>query len=143
MADWLKAHSRCRYSFSTSAAIAPYVAGQIGITTAEAFARRHEDRELWRRVGDALRADDPAFLARKTLAGGDLSVGIRARVEIEAVQRERLVDLTLWVDRAVPPDPTLEFGPEMADVVIQNHWGLSELYARLAKFANALGILRC
>lgn len=140
-ARWLSARTRLHYALSTSEVIAPEIARRKGIAVTEAFANRHRDRDEWRRVGDEMRARDPAALARKTLAAGDICVGIRARVEIEAVIRERLVDLVVWVDRDVPEDPTLEYGAEMVDVVILNHWGVEELHGRLERLARTWGVL--
>ena len=141
IANWLHANtSLCYLGYSTSRVICPHAARQLGISEDEAFARRHEDRALWRRIGDELRAHDPAHLAREVLKHQDVCVGIRARCEIEAAQRERLVDLTLWVARDVPNDETLEYGSEVADLIIENRQSLSHLHARLSRLARALGL---
>jgi hypothetical protein len=141
-AAYFHEHTRCRYALSTSEVIAPVAAARLGLPVAEAFARRHEDRATWRAIGDEMRANDPAALARETLRHGDICVGIRAIVEIEAVRREGLVGLIIWIDRDVPPDPTLEFGSEQADIVIENRWDLPAFHARLRRLANAMGVLR-
>ena len=141
-AAWLSANTTLHYALSTSQVIAPHAAKRLGLSVDEAFRRRHEDRELWRRLGDELRRDDPARLARETLAVGDLCVGVRARVEMEAVISEGLVDLVLWVDRDVPPDLTLEFDAGLADVILPNHGTVAELHGRLRRLARALGVLR-
>ena len=139
-AEWLAANTPLRYTGSCSSVIAPHAARRLGLGVTEAFARRHEDRDLWRAIGDELRRDDPAALARETLRHGELCVGVRARVEIEAVIRERLVDLVLWIDRDVPPDPTLEFGPEVATVILPNRGTLADLHGRLRALARAWGL---
>ena len=142
IADWLKTHTTLRYWGSCSQVILPYAAAEQGIGEAEAWATRHANRDLWFRIGNRLRTGDHAALARKTLENGDICVGVRARAEMQSVIDEGLVDLVLWVSRrGTPDDPTLEFGPELADIVIGNHWGLSELHGRLAKLAKSWGVL--
>lgn len=142
-AAYLAAHTRLRYWGPTSKVIAPHAAERLGMNAVEAYRLRHANRPLWRQIGDELRANDPAFLARVTLQRGDINVGVRARVEIEAVRRERLVDIAVWVDRAgIPDDPTLEFGPEMCDVLLPNHWGIPELHGRLRNLALSWGVLK-
>lgn len=141
-ADWLAANTRLRYTGSCSSVIAPVVAERYGMTVAEAFARRHEDRDLWFRTGNEMRASDPAALARETLRKGDICVGIRSRAEIEAVLSGGLVDLAIWVSRPnLPVDPTLEYGVEMADIVIRNHAGLDEFHGRLHRLAASWGVM--
>jgi hypothetical protein len=138
---WLDSHTPLRYSgFSTSRAILPHAARRLGISEAEAWATRHERRAVWRVIGDELRRDDPAFLAREALRHGDICVGIRARCEMEAAQREGLVDLTIWVDRDVPVDDTLEFSRDVADIILPNHWGIEDLHGRLRRLAISWGL---
>ena len=142
-AEWFAANTRLRYWGSTSQVITPHAAKRLGISEREEFRRRHEDRALWRQIGDELREVDPAALARVTLWDGDLNVGVRSLREIAAVRRERLVDVALWIDRpGVPEDPTLEFDESFADVIVPNRWGLPEFHARLANLARAWGVLR-
>lgn len=140
-AHWFRDHTGLRYFGPTSMVITPHAAMRLGLSLDEAYARRHEDRALWRKIGDELRAHDSAHLARTTLNAGDIVVGVRARVEMEAVQSESLVDLTLWISREVPPDDTLEFGSEVADVVIENHWDLPAFHRRLERLARSWGLL--
>ncbi len=139
---WLAKHTTLRYRLSTSEVIIPFAAAKIGISHEEMFRRRHEYRNLMLETGRELRKDDPAFLARKVLEHGDLCVGVRDREEMNAVRCENLVDLAIWIDRDVPPDATLGFTSAMCEVVIQNHWGLYELHARLERLARTWGILR-
>lgn len=136
--------SRCfaglPYWGPTSLVIAPHIAAEDGVSIEEAYAHRHRDKERWRKKGDLLRLHDPAHLARKTLETGRIVVGVRSLIEITAVRAEGLVDLIVWIDRDVPPDPTLEYGSELADLVIENHWGLPEFHDRLRRLGRALGL---
>lgn len=142
-AEWFGEHTTIRYSgFSTSRAITPYAARKLGISEEEAFARRHEDRELWFRLGNQLRMEDPAFLARQTFEHGDIAVGIRDRGEMEAVLREGLVDLAVWIEREVSVDPTLTYGRELCDIIIDNDGTLEEFHSRLRALAKAMGVLK-
>lgn len=139
---WFNDHTFLCYSgFSTSVAITPHAAKHLGISEEEAFARRHEDRMLWFELGNKLREHDPAFLARQTFQHGDIAVGIRDRSEMEAVLREGLVRHAIWIDRDVPVDPTLNYGKELCDIVVENHGTLEEFYAMLRAVAGVLGVL--
>lgn len=95
-------------------------------------------RELYE-YGCALRRESPGSLVMLAAAENDLLVGFRDRSEIEFMQRYGVVDLTLWVDRPVAPDATLEYGSEVADVIVPNRHSLPELHARL----HLLGRLLC
>lgn len=142
VADRLAATTRLRYWGSCSRVILPHAARRLGLPEAEAWRTRHECREVWRALGDELRAHDPGFLARTVLKRGDVVCGVRSRPEMEAVLREGMVDVAVWVDRkGFPPDPTQEFGPELCHVVLQNHWGLAELHARVDALALSWGVL--
>lgn len=141
---WLAAHTTLRVGPTTSEVIVPVLARRLGLSDAEMYARRHEFRPLMRATGDEMRASDPAALARAVLARGDIANGIRARVEIEAVIRERLTDEIWWVHRDVPADDTLEFGPEVATLTVDNSGTLAELHRTLEGLARERGILwRC
>ena len=142
-AEWLALNTRLRYWGSSSQVILPHAALHFGISEKEAWRLRHQHREVWRQIGDELRANDPAHLARVTLKQGDINVGVRAKVEIEAVRRERLVDIAVWVHRPnIEPDPTLEFGPEQCDIILPNDRTLPHLHARLRNLANSWAVLK-
>jgi hypothetical protein len=143
VARWLHRNTSLRYTMATSEVIAPVAAERLGISVEVAFATRHRHRDLWRAIGDELRVNDPAYLARRVLADGDLLVGVRSLGEITTAQREGMVDLTVWIDRpGVEKDTTLEFGPEVADMILPNWWGVRELHARVRVHARAWGVLR-
>lgn len=128
---------------TTSLALTRYVAEKLGVPEADAYARRHESPEmriLWFETGNEIRRHDPALLVREMFAKGDISGGVRGRPEIEAVRRERLADLIVWVDRDVPADPTMEYGPEFADVVVQNRGTLDEFRWKLFRLAEFAGL---
>lgn len=141
-AEWLVANTCLLYQGTTSVVISRRIAEEEGISFGEAHAQRHARKAHWRAKGDELRRDDPAALARVVVVGPNLIVGIRARCEILAVRRERMLDVIYWVDRpGQEADVTLEFGPEECHAVIQNHWGVAEYDERLRAIAQSLGIL--
>lgn len=139
-AHYLAAHTNLTYAGSTSIFLAPFVAEKLGLSVEEAFARRHEDRKFWYDLGNRLRNEDPGVLARKALAAGDILAGFRDREEIHWLKQRNLVDLFVWIDRPVDPDPTQKYGPEECDIVIQNHGTLAEFYPRLRRLALFAGI---
>jgi len=142
--EWFAANTILKYSFSTSWPICEEIARRSGRPVDEVHKYRHLDRATMRRVGDELRSTDSAYLAKRTLENGNLCNGIRAQVEIEAVQRLGLVDLTIWIDaseRITEPDPTLEFGPEVADIFISNNGSRNALDVRLERLARCLDVL--
>lgn len=139
---YLRDISRLRYTGSTSWHAATDVAAVLGLTPAEAYARRHEDRETWYRECNRLRQNDPAALARRTLADGDICDGVRDEGEILTIQAEGLVQLTIWISRDVAHDSTLKFGRSVADVEIDNNGTVAEFHGRLRRLANAMGVLR-
>lgn len=140
-AHWFAENTRLRFGRSTSEVIAPYVAARLGLDAAEAFARRHEDRVLWFEVGNELRRHDPLFLVRECLADGEIVVGMRNRDEVIGARAEGLIDLLAWIDRDVPVDPTMTYGPELCDVRIDNRGTLADLRGRLAALASFAGVL--
>lgn len=141
-AEWFAQRTILRYWGSCSQVILPEAARRLGLSEAEAWKRRHEDRKFWRELGDEMRKDDPAALARVTLEKGDLCVGVRSHVEMRAVLDQKLVDLTVWIHRPnVPNDPTLEFGRGLADVVIENAGTLTDFHGKLYNLAATLGVL--
>ena len=88
-----------------------------------------------------LRKNDWARLVRETLQDGEICVGIRDPEELDAAQAEGLLDLTIWLERNVPPDPTMKFGRGCGDVIVQNDGTLDDFYERLAALARFAGLL--
>jgi hypothetical protein len=141
-AEWLVANTTLTYAGSTSIAISREVARRENITFDEAHAQRHARRIYWRALADEMRAHNPSALAEEMLQGSTLLVGVRARVEMQAVIAKKLCDLVVWVDRpGIPPDPTLEFGPELCDITIHNWWDVPEYLRRWRNLATTLGVM--
>ena len=139
---WLGKHTRLSYWDATSRVIAPVAAARLGISEAEAWATRHDHRELWADLGDEMRRDDPAALARVTLAKGDICVGIRRRTEFRAARDAGLFGLSIWLARDVPTDPTLDYSASECDLILPNYGTIAELHGRLRRLANSWGVLK-
>lgn len=141
--EYLSQITTLRYAGSTSNFLAKYVAAETGQTVERAFATRREHRQQWYDIGRRLRESDPGILIRESLAVADIAAGCRDLEEIIACREQRMVDLIVWIaNRNKPDDPTVKFGSEVADIVVENHWGLSEFQGRLRRLAKSLGILR-
>lgn len=131
-AEYFCARTGLSYVGSSSSMVLPIIADSIGIPPAQAWDERHQNRQFWIDWCHAFRHDDPALLVRMSLGAGDVAVGIRGKIELHTVQKERLVDYTVWVDNPrVEDDPTTEFGIADCDFSIPNYGGVTGLYQRL------------
>jgi hypothetical protein len=109
----------------------------IGIPQDEAYATRHNNRNFWIHACHALRANDLTRLVRWCLGTCHIAIGYRGKVEFHAVNRDRIVDCTIWINNhRVPVDPTVEFQRGDCDLVIDNKTTLDEFYRRLDRFMN-------
>lgn len=127
------------YAGSTSKLIYHLVAEDLQIEPEVAYQDRHQHRVFWYEWCNGFREHDPSLLAKMALADGDLVVGLRDFLELEAVRRYNLADMIYWVDNPrVPVDPTVAFGPEDCDVSIVNGGSRTEL---LAKWRKQLSLL--
>jgi len=122
--------------------LTPYVAFRLGVSEEVAYAERHQNREVWMDTGNQVRKDDPTAICRMAFANGDVSGGVRGLPEIVAIRDKRIADLIVWIDRDVPADPTLEFGPEYADLRVSNAGTVEEFRDRLRHLFGLLGILK-
>lgn len=141
-AEWFVNECGLCYNGTTSVAISREVARREGISFQDAHNQRHERKIYWRQLGDEMRVHDPAALARIVLSdNGNLLVGVRANIELNAVIRERLTLINIWIDRpSAPFDPTMGFGPDSCDIIIPNRWGIEEYHRRLWALARILGL---
>lgn len=129
-----------RNAGTTSLYLTKYVAAILGVTEEDAYRDRHSNRELWFKIGNEIREGDPGKLLRESLAVGPLTGGIRDYAEVVAAKD--IVDLIVWIQNdRVPVDPTVKFGPEMADIIIYNNGTVPELRERLARFAKFSGLI--
>lgn len=126
-------------AYSSSLCALPMVAHMIGLPDEEAYAERHQHRKFWIEACNQLRADDLTRLARWCLGKCDTAIGLRGKTEFAACVRERMFDLSVWVDNnRVENDITVEFSRADCDVVIDNHTSLERYHAKLLRFGRTV-----
>lgn len=142
-AAWLRDNAGFRWSASTSWYLAIDMAKRLGCSREEAYERRHEGdvmRTLWYDTANEIREHDPGYLVRQALVDGDIVSGLRDLAEIVHLRESGLADLIIWIDRDVPVDPTMAYGPEVCDVIIENPTDNLPLFfsrlERLCRFAR-------
>lgn len=127
---------------STSWAALPEMAEALNVPAQIAWENRHLNREFWKSHCDYLRRNDPCYLIRKVLAGGNIVSGIRDRVELEAALSEGLFDAVLWIDRpGFPADPTVTFDKSLATDVIVNDGTLEHFRETVLSWAALKGFI--
>lgn len=147
VSKWLKEHTRLRYQESTSEAAAKLcyqcLRDKYGYSTVkEAFEDRHNHRQEWAEIIWEYNEPDGIRLYRDMLEVSDVLNGVRRASEFDALRREGMLDLTIWIDRDVPNDPSLEYDSNACDLIIPNYGTLDDLDRRLARFARVTRLLR-
>lgn len=138
-AEYLCYRLGLKYGGSSSTTMLRFVARMVNLTEEQAWAERHEHREYWLQAGHAIRGSDLTLLCRLCLSISDMAIGLRGRVELHGCVSEQVVDYLVWIDNPrVPPDSTVEFGPEDCDLMIPNHGSSLEFYRKLDRFASLL-----
>lgn len=125
-----------KYSGSCSMAVLPIIADSVGLTETQAFMERHANRVFWFNWCNALRDNDPTLLVKLSLGNGDCVSGIRDHRELFAAQEEGLIDLSIWVERNVPVDPTTTYTKDDCDLVVMNNGSEEDLRKHLQHLAN-------
>lgn len=125
---WVNAGTCSKY-------LAPHVAVRLGIPEERAYAERHDNRLLWRQIGDEVRKDNPLALVMPMMQAGRIGGGVRGLAEIRAARE--ICTLIVWVVRPGNlADPTLEYGEEETDITLVNDAGLDELDTKLRRLAR-------
>lgn len=138
-AEYFCATADLWYAGSSSRVVLPYIADSIGLDEERAWTERHQNRMFWLNWCHAFRGLDYSLLVRMALGIGDVAVGIRGVLELDAVVNNKIVDLTVWVENdRVPVDPTVEYSKDDCDVVLCNNGSRLEFYAKLRKFYATL-----
>lgn len=133
--------TRLRFAGSTSIYLAPFVAEKLGVSPEEALRTRHQNRNLWNRVGRAIRQTDPGYLVRRSLENAEIIGGIRDVRELKICQESKMIDLIIWIaNKRSRTDTTLQFAEEDCDLTIPNHSDLAAFHARLYRFAIFSGL---
>jgi hypothetical protein len=141
--EYLEKITTLKNAGTTSLYLCEAVAKKLSISKEEAYSRRHESddmRMLWYNTGNEIREGDPLGLVRLAFTNGDITGGVRAKEEIVGIRETGIADIIIWIANfRVKKDPTVMFGPEDCDLIIQNNYGIQEFYERierLAKFAS-------
>lgn len=136
--------SSLRYGGSTSWAALPFVARELGIAPQVAWETRYQYREFWKSYCNFLRRNDSCFLTRLVLENADIVCGFRGRPELDALRSSKLVDRIVWIDASrrinSEPDPTVDFGPEDCDEILDNNGTLEQLQKTVWDFAVRVGV---
>lgn len=133
-----------RYAGSFSWAALPYVAARLGQHPQVAWETRRNHRRQWYDYCNELRATDPTILARLVLQSGDITSGLRDKVELDAVKAAKLFDRIIWVNRlGIPADPTVTY--QQTDVCIDrelyNGGSLEDFHQSIRALAEQIGLL--
>lgn len=139
-AEFICGHTEAVYPRSASWLVLPLVAHMAGIPPEVAWQERHQHRECWIESCHAIRGKDYTMLIRMCLGAGDIAVGIRGRLELDAAVHQGIVGMTLWIDNPrVPADPTVEYGPDDCDIMVCNGGSRLAFYAKLRKLLSLMG----
>jgi len=108
--EWFSRETLLKFSGSASKYLLPFVAAELGLAEDVAYAKRHDMRDDWYRIGNRLREEDRLILVNQALQHGDVVAGIRSKVELADVIALQLVAHVVWIERQdTPLDPTLDF----------------------------------
>lgn len=106
-----------KYTHGTSWYGRQFVADHLGLPDADAcWHERHKDRQLWKEIIDK----NAEAVYKLCLEENNIITGLRRVRDVEWF-KEHHKPLIIWVERDVPVDPTLEFGPEQAHIIINNN----------------------
>jgi hypothetical protein len=87
----------------------------------DAFEKRSQYRELWRRCISLYNAHDKSALCRKILETSDIYVGMRCDQEYQACKD--LFDLILWVDRSkyIDREDSMKIEFDISEMILINN----------------------
>jgi hypothetical protein len=95
------------------------------------YADRVNHRQDWHEQIAAYNTPDPTRLAAEIYKEADIYVGIRSKVEFEALRDQGYFDYSIWVDRSKhePPESNASCNvtKEMANYVVDNNGSLDDL----------------
>ena len=145
VAEWLGKNTEHTYIGGTSWFAAEYMFtymtenGFKYRTVEECWNDRIYHRELWAKIIDEhINKPDPCRLYKDCLKRQSILTGIRREREYESLYENFPDILTIWVERDVPIDPTLELTADHADIIILNNESLDRLYEKLKNLSRHL-----
>jgi hypothetical protein len=128
------------YGGSCSIYITQYLCDTFGLDFEETHSKRHENRDLYRALGDFLRRSDPAYFVRKSMKVGNICVGVRSEVEFEAGAAEGLLGYVLYIHKKGCIDTTFELSSTYAGLIVDNRGTKEDMYRELDRICTALGL---
>ena len=141
--EYLEKITGLKFAGTTSKYLTKYVAETLKISEEEAYKDRHENRMYWFNLGNKLRVDDPGFLIKQALLVGPITGGVRDIAEVVHARQTGLIDLIIWVEnKRVDVDPTVTFGPQDCDYIVQNNGTIEEYQFKLKRLAKFAGLLK-
>lgn len=130
------------YGGSNSDVVSPLIAHSLGVSSKEAFDRRHENRNYWRVFLNVFREKHLTLISKMSLAMSDMLVGMRGAEEVPAVIEEKIATLVIWVEKPdVPVDETVEFTKQDCDLIILNDRTLEDYYVKLDRLLAAFKLI--
>ena len=119
LGEFIHKHSKHTYAGSTSKFLAKYVARKFQIFEEQAYSLRHEHRQQWFEIGNAIRESNHGKLQKEALDVGNVVAGIRDFREAAWACYNEIYDHIIWIDADVEPDPTLTFTSHDIAVMLQ------------------------
>jgi hypothetical protein len=108
----------------------------------DCFNDRSNHRALWYELICEYNEDDKARLSKKIFAEYDMYVGIRNAEELAEARKQKVFDLSIWVDadRRKPVEPTSSntVTEDMCDITINNNGTEEELQLKVAFLTDLL-----
>ena len=131
-----------RFVGSSSYAMRHYVAEKLGVDVEIAWNDRHKNREQWKQIlDDAREVHGYDFCIKEVLKENDIVAGLRDLRELHEGRKSGLLDLIIWVDNPrQPPDPTVCFGTNNCDIIIENNGCIRSYYDKLFCLGKAVGL---
>lgn len=122
--------------FVCNQAVYPTMVSRYGYKSIqECYDDRHNHREEWHLLVRKYNEHDRAKLARELYREYDIYCGIRWDEEFYAAEKEKLFDLSIWVDasRRLPPEDSssITVTKDMCDIVIENNASLGTFQRKI------------
>lgn len=139
---YLSVKTALRYQISTSEMACQLIFDTVFpdryLSLEECHADRVNHRVVWREAILAYNQPSGIRLYEDYQDTHDIFNGIRCKDELQSGLMSGFFDLSIWVDREVPEDPSLNFGPSDCDIVIPNQGSLGQLYERLDRVCKLI-----
>lgn len=105
---------------------------------------RRNHRQLWYEMICVYNKNNLAALAKEILKDNDLYCGLRCDKEFAECKRQKLFDITVWVDASLrlPEEPSNKITADMCDYYLDNNGTLEMLPVEINKLKIHLNTIR-